>query len=178
MTNWISFDWDYVTSDCRTPYERHACVQRCDGCGDSIGRGSIMQRTYRADFSRKLYAKVKHLLLNSNLQRVIVADNHADIFQFLEDADFVYNIDYHTDDYHSGYDYEYTDLHCANWVSYATTEKNCIVQQVDAEQVPVGGVYNLFVAISRPYTPPAMDGWLLRLLMELPHVEMHCVYEN
>lgn len=161
MTNWISFDLDYATGDCRNfdLGKDYCCVKQCSGCGNgTVGRGE--ESGYPYPHAR--FASVRDKLLKMKITDVIVRDSHGDIAQFLEEGDWVLHLDYHGDDEVCDGDMP----SCYDWVSWAE-DRNIVVDHIPSEDSIPYGEYRMFVAVSRPYTRATVDADLFALLMDL-----------
>lgn len=168
MTDWISLDWDYVTSDCRKNNLANRCIKNCSDCGDTgkIGRGNRFEGY--SDWKQRLNL-VQVYITKTVISDVFVYDNHGEIYQYLHPGDMVLNYDYHTDDYEDETN-KAIDVECWNWVNRAielgvTIYNYCDIKSL--KNIDKDKKYNLFVAWSTPCTRSDLDGHLFRFLMNL-----------
>lgn len=161
---WIGLDWDYVTGDCTAECNDHCSRTRCPyrrayGARQAhIWRGGAVP----TEGWDKRLAQVERMLRRVTLTgQVVFRDSHADIVDFLVPGDHVLHIDDHLDSYPD------SRLYCGSWREYADVTG---VTSVHVRPPAVKrGEYSLFVCLSRPYTSPALDGALLRVLCDIRH---------
>jgi len=160
---WLSFDLDWATGDCREyQISGCGCVKDCFGCRVTW-RGNLSMGYF--DYLDR-FAVVREKILSLTIKKVIVRDSHGDVFAFLKTGDTVLNLDFHTDDYFPEDVQEKHELHCGNWVNFCDSFGIQVTQIEHPQDIPAGE-YNLFVAISRPFTHEELDGELFRLLIDL-----------
>ncbi len=163
--NWLSFDWDVVTGDCREDFNEcvvcsYACEEVVPHLVGSNKDGSV--RGYAPDepnFDEALSLAVR--LLSHPWERVVIRECHCDIVAVLRPGDAVLNVDHHEDN-----DSVHSSLHCGNWVTWTQERMSKIrfaggVRHLDSgringymeEEKPTG----LFVCWSVPFTPEGTD---------------------
>lgn len=170
MTPWISICADWISGDWRPGPGQGRNV--CDGCvwapRCGVGHANPAIRGDRPDFAEDIdmQARMERLLTMLEpitVRKAVIRDCHASIVWFLHRGDFVYHIDEHGDD--ELYDPPEHDLDCGNWRSCVhlrgVETYKCIPETVTDRGVTVA---NVFIALSRVYTPRAVDEHVFRLL--------------